>query len=198
MKVIVVCALVVACVASAMVQVVVAEPRIYPDQVTEHKHHHSHDPAQSAHLHNRLLSTRLSAMCVSLAAPTKLDLKSTTLAPSSSMYIQHIQRSVQRAVALSLYLYLFCGAHTQARVESMIAHNADPSNTWTRTINRFTDRTEAERKAVRGARLVRSQNKGIAEHSTDPLFVPLFFLPCTALWRCSLDASRVCACASSR
>lgn len=39
----------------------------------------------------------------------------------------------------------------------MIAHNADPSNTWTRTINRFTDRTEAERKAVRGARLVRSQ-----------------------------------------
>ena len=33
MKVIVVCALVVACVASVMVQVVVAEPRIYPDQV---------------------------------------------------------------------------------------------------------------------------------------------------------------------
>ena len=35
MKVIVVCALVVACVASVIVQVVVAEPRIYPDQVTK-------------------------------------------------------------------------------------------------------------------------------------------------------------------
>lgn len=105
MKVIVVCALVVACVASAMVQVVVAEPRIYPDQVPKEYNTSTTQLSQLSQLtllrppshHNRLLSTRLSAMCVSLVAATKLDLKNTTLAPSSSMYIQHIQRSVQRA-----------------------------------------------------------------------------------------------------
>lgn len=44
----------------------------------------------------------------------------------------------------------------QTRVADMIAHNADPKNTYTRTINRFTDRTDDERSALLGARLVRA------------------------------------------